>query len=453
MGRYSACIMAAGKGTRMKSDIPKVMHKVMFKNMIEHVLDEIGTIDFEKIYLLVGYKKDLVIESLREYDVEFVEQKEQLGTGHAIQSLWDATGGIDGSIVVFSGDMPLIDKNEVMKMIELHDKSGAAITLMTALAGWESDFGRIVREGDGKIIKIVEKKDATLHELSIKELNCGLYCFSCDFLRENLPKLQNKNIQGEFYLTDLIEIASKNGEHVETYITDKNEIAIGINNRIDLVRVSQIIKNRILEGHMLNGVTIIDPNTTFIAKGVQIEADTTIYPFTIIEDDVSIGSNCTVGPFVRISGSQIASGVKIENSIVRDSIVQELAQIGPFGHLRPGANIGAGAKIGNFCEVKKSIIGEKSKVNHLSYIGDTEMGANVNIGAGTITCNFDGRQKHRTIIEDNVNIGANTNLVAPIKVGRGSKTGAGTVAVRDIPENSLVVGVPGRAIKSPCGAE
>lgn len=441
-------ILAAGQGKRMKSDIPKVLHKVSGRRMLDYVLETAESLSPEAIFLIAGHKFHLVDELYKKRKCKLVYQKEQLGTGHAVEHVLPHLKSPETDVLILSGDMPLIAKDDILSLIQKHKKSQSAAAFLSVEADSKSDFGRVIRDSrNNKVKKIVESKDASKKELSVTEVNTGIYCFKANYLKEALPKLGFKNVQKEKYLPDVIDYLVKKNLKVEAVKSSNKFLTMGINTRIDLAKVSKIINQKKLEDLMLKGVTILDPDSVFIQNQVSVGKDTVIYPFTILEGDTKIGENCILGPFSRITNSNISNSVCIENSVVVDSTIGESSKIGPFAYLRPGSKIGKNVKIGDFVEIKKSDIKDFSKVSHLSYIGDAIIGKNVNIGAGVITCNFDGIKKNITVIGDESFIGANTNLIAPVKVGRGSKTGAGSVVNKDVPPQTLAVGIPARNIK------
>lgn len=439
-------ILAAGKSTRMKSDTIKVLHRTGGRYIIDYVLSAAGNAKVNDIYIVVGHQGNLLKE-LYGKKYNFVEQKKQLGTGHAVEvALKKIKNGVK-NIIVLNGDMPLIEENDIKKLLDCHVKSGTDATVLTVIAKEKTDFGRIVRSRFNKVERIIEVKDATSAQLGIREVNTGIYCFRPQALKAALSKVGFENKQKEKYLTDTISYLAGNGFNIDAYISDNANLAVGINTRCDLAKVGKIINDKKLENLMLNGVTIIDPANTYIHDKAEIRQDTVIYPFTIIEGQTVIGKKCEIGPNVRIADCKIENEVKIENAVLLESVICEKVTVGPFSYIRPGSYIDGNAKIGDFVEIKKSKIGKGSKVPHLSYIGDAVVGEKVNIGAGVITCNYDGTDKHKTIISDNCFIGANSNLVAPVKIGKGSKTGAGSVVTKDVPENTLAVGIPARGIK------
>ncbi len=438
MKNIVAIVLAAGEGTRMKSRLPKVLHQVCGKPMIEYVIDRLEELNIDKKMVIIGYKGSLVKEALGK-KVDYIWQKEQLGTGHALAQCRKALTKFKGDLLVLSGDTPLLTIQTLKGLIETHREKDALATILTTILKPPTGYGRIVRHGDGTIRKIVEEEDATVIDLANEEVNAGTYCFKKEAIFQALERIRPENVQKEYYLTDAIEGLTKKGHRAEVCTTDEADEIIGINSRKDLALATKIIRKRILDRLMLNGVTIIDPLTTTIDQEVEIGQDTIIYPFTIIEGKSRVGKDCIIGPAVQIRDSKIAGKVEIKNSSIQNSIIESEARIGPYAHLRPESRIGKRAKIGNFVEIKKSTIGTESKVSHMSYIGDATLGEDINIGAGTITCNYDGFKKYPTFIEDKVFVGSNTNFVAPVKIGKGAIIGAGSTITEDVPPYALAI--------------
>ncbi len=433
-----AIVLAGGEGTRMKSRLPKVLHQVCGKPMIEYVIERLEELNIDKKLVIIGYKGSLLKEALGKR-VDYIWQKEQLGTGHALAQTKEALTGFKGDLLVLSGDTPLLTTQTLKGLIETHRKRDALATILTAILKPPTGYGRVIRHGDGTIRKIVEEEDATIIELANEEVNAGTYCFKEEAIFSALEKIRPENVQEEYYLTDAIEVLTRKGHRVEAYTTDDSREIIGINNRKDLALANKIMREHILDRLMHNGVTIIDPLTTTIDQEVEIGQDTIIYPFTIIEGKTKIGRDCIIGPAVQIRDSRIANKVEIKNSSIQGSIIEEEARIGPYAHLRPESRIGRRAKIGNFVEIKKSTVGSQSRVAHMSYIGDATLGEDINIGAGTITCNYDGFRKYPTFIEDKAFVGSNTNFIAPVKIGRGAVIGAGSTITEDVPPYALAI--------------
>ncbi|MGC9771953.1 bifunctional UDP-N-acetylglucosamine diphosphorylase/glucosamine-1-phosphate N-acetyltransferase GlmU [Fervidobacterium islandicum] len=430
-------ILAAGLGKRMKSKYPKVVHKILGKPMINWVVD-LGK-KFGEVGVVVGHKAEIV-KSYLPQDVKTYLQEPQLGTGHAVMCAKQfITAGDD--ILILYGDVPLLKPETIEKLAQTHARAKADVTVLTFIADDPTGYGRIVRNGEK--IKIVEHKDANEEQLKIKEVNSGIYVFSGKFLLENLDKLSNNNAQGEYYLTDLVEMASK----VETVLLDDPVQVSGVNDRVQLAQLESVAKERILKELMLSGVTVVDPASTFVGPDVKIGIDTIIHPFTILEGNITIGEDCEIGPYTRIKDSTIGNNVKIMRSEVEGAIIENNVSVGPFARLREGTVLKEKVKIGNFVETKKSVIGKNSKAQHLTYLGDATIGEDVNIGAGTITCNYDGYKKYPTSIGDGAFIGSNSSLVAPVKIGKGAIVGAGSVITEDVPDDALALGRARQVIK------
>jgi len=449
-------IMAAGLGTRMKSRRAKVLHLLAGRPLISYVYRTAMALEPSSILIIVGHQAEEV-EAIVNRDLEiiaasgrsapsvkFILQAEQRGTGHAVMQAAPELRGKEGTLMVLSGDVPLVRVEDLLSLISFHKKNGFSATAMTTMLDDPRGYGRILRDSQGQFLRIVEQRDATEEQNRIKEINAGIYCFEIEHLLPALDKLTTANAQGEYYLTDVLEIMKKGGHSVGLLCHERAEEVLGINTRMELATAERLLRQRKLNELMLNGVTIIDPDSTYISPEVEIGADTVIYPQVIIEGRSQIGNDCTIHSWSRLTNVRLGNGVTVHNScVISDSILHQHSTVGPFAHLRMGAELCEGARVGNFVEVKKSRLGRDSKSMHLTYLGDATIGERVNIGAGTITCNYDGKQKHQTFIEDEVRIGSDTMLVAPVRVGRRSVTGAGTVVIKDVPDNSLVVGVPG----------
>ncbi|SOC26290.1 UDP-N-acetylglucosamine pyrophosphorylase /glucosamine-1-phosphate N-acetyltransferase [Ureibacillus xyleni] len=438
MTNIFAVILAAGQGTRMKSKLYKVLHPVCGKPMVEHVVDNIQTLDVNRIVTIVGHGAEKVKEQLGEKS-EYVLQAEQLGTAHAVKQAETILGELEGTTLVVCGDTPLIRTETFKALFEHHQTQNAKATILTAVADNPTGYGRIIRNDTGQVEQIVEQKDATTEQQLVTEINTGTYCFDNKALFDALKLVNNENAQGEYYLPDVIEILQKQGEIVSAYQCENFEETLGVNDRVALSQAEGIMRARINEMHMRNGVTIVNPLTTHISADTIIGSDTVIQPGTIIEGKSIIGEDCIIGPNSHIVNCQIGDRSTVQNSVATNSIVGEDTSVGPFAHLRPDAELGNYVKIGNFVEVKKSTLGDHSKVSHLSYIGDAEVGSNVNIGCGSITVNYDGKNKYKTVIEDNVFVGCNSNLVAPVKIGAGSFVAAGSTITKEVPEDSLAI--------------
>lgn len=438
MSNVFAVILAAGQGTRMKSKLYKVLHPVCGKPMVQHVVDHIQTLDVKRIVTVVGHGAEKVQQQLGDKS-EYVLQAEQLGTAHAVQQAEAILGNEEGTTLVVCGDTPLIRPETMQALFEHHQTKNAKATILTAIAENPTGYGRILRGNNGQVEQIVEQKDASAEQQLVKEINTGTYCFDNKLLFETLKLVKNDNAQGEYYLPDVIEILQKQGDIVEAYVTDDFEETLGVNDRVALSQAETFMRTRINEKHMRNGVTIIHPETTHISADAVIGRDTVIQPGSMIEGATVIGEDCIIGPNTQIIDSRVGDRTTIHSSVVRESAIAGDTAIGPFAHIRPLSDIGSHVKIGNFVEVKKSKLDNETKVSHLSYIGDAEIGSNVNIGCGSITVNYDGKNKFKTIIEDDVFVGCNTNLVAPVKVGKGSFIAAGSTITKEVPEDALAI--------------
>lgn len=432
-------LLAAGQGTRMKSDQPKVLHRLCGKPMVGYIADAASEIKPKKFIAVVSPASVEAVAAELPKGVETVVQAEALGTGDAVRTAAKALAGFKGTTVILCGDTPLVKGHTLREMIRLHEERKAAATVLTAKVDNPKGYGRIIR-GNGGVKKIVEDRDATVTELCIREVNTGTYCFDSERLFEALEQISPENSQKEYYLTDVIGIFfDRNEKVIPLQVEDETE-TMGINSRVQLADAEMIMQARINREHMVNGVTIIHPMLAYIDAGVKIGKDTIVHPNTFVNGRTVIGEGCLLGPSSRIVESEVGDCTEITFSVVRKSKLGNGVKVGPFANVRPGCKIGNGGKVGSFVEVKKSSLGEGSKVPHLSYIGDAVIGKDVNVGAGTITCNFDGVEKYKTVIEDNAFIGSDTMLVAPVKVGKHSYTGAGSVITKDIPDDSLAVG-------------
>ena len=431
-------VLAAGQGTRMKSSLPKVLHSIAGRPMIERVLEAANSLSPSTITLIVGHRSDVVREKLgKNQNIAFVLQEPQLGTAHALQQAEPVLAGRAGSVILLSGDVPLLSPNTLKRLLEMHRGSGAAATVVTATVDRPYGYGRIVRSR-GRITRIVEERDASPTQRQIKEINSGIYAFDLPPLFDALRGIASQNAQGEFYLTDLIAIYRRRKLPVETLLIENAQEIRGINSRSELAEVSRLVRQKKNEELMAAGVTFIDPATTYVDPEAEIAADTVLHPGVVIEGRTRIGAACEIQAYVRISDSEIGDRVTINSfCLISGAQVANGAALGPFAHLRPGTVVGEKAKIGNFVELKNTNLGPRSKANHLSYLGDATVGADVNVGAGTITCNYDGVHKHRTVIEDGAFIGSDSQLVAPVTVGKGAYVGAGSSIVEDVPAGAL----------------
>jgi bifunctional UDP-N-acetylglucosamine pyrophosphorylase/glucosamine-1-phosphate N-acetyltransferase len=448
-------ILAAGLGTRMKSKRAKVLHELAGRPLISHVTRAALGLDPRQLIVIVGHGADEVERTVRDEvslwaekggaypELHFALQKEQKGTGHAVLAARELLSRDEGELLVMAGDGPMIKTQTLWDLALTHRSDANESTVLTVHLDDPTGYGRIIRDSEGRYVRSVEQKDASPSELAIPEVGVSIYCFQKASLLEALGQLRTDNAQGEYYLTDVPYVMARGKKRVGiTLHTDAEEV-MGVNTRIDLAELELKLRARKIRELMLGGVTIIDPATTYVHSEVQIGQDTIIHPQVVIEGRSQIGSDCVIRSWTRLKNVTAGDGVTIGNScVIEDSQIQTGASVGPFARLRMGANIGEESVIGNFVEVKKSDIGRKTKAQHLSYLGDATIGNGVNIGAGTITCNYDGQRKHQTTIEDGVKIGSNTMLVAPVTVGRGSVTGAGAVVTKDLPPDSLAFGVP-----------
>ena len=433
-------VLAAGQGTRMKSQLPKVLHPVAGRPMIEHVLQAAQTVTPATVTVIVGHRADLLRERLSSVAagaLQFALQEPQRGTAHALQQAEPALAGHSGTVILLSGDVPLLKATTLQRLLDRHRGANAAATVVTATVDRPYGYGRIVRT-KGRIARIVEERDASPAERQIKEINGGIYAFDLAPLFDSLRGIAAQNAQGEFYLTDLIAIYRRRKLVVETLSVDNPEEIRGINSRTELADVSRLVRQTKNEELMAAGVTLIDPATTYIDPDVEVGPDTVIHPGVALEGHTRVGAACEIQAHVRIADSQIGDRVTINNfCLILGARVADGATVGPFAHLRPETVVHERAKVGNFVELKKTSLGAGSKVNHLSYLGDATVGADVNVGAGTITCNYDGEKKHETVIEDGAFIGSDTQLIAPVRVGKGAYVGAGSSITEDVPAGAL----------------
>ena len=432
-----ALILAAGQGKRIKSDLPKVLHKVCGKEMVNHVIDTLRKGNVEDINVIVGKGAELVKENTKSRDVSYSLQEEQLGTGHAVKCAIDFLKDKKGTVAVFNGDAPLIEEGTIEELFKIHKESGNSATILTSILDDASGYGRIIRDGN-EVLKIVEHKDCNEEELKVKEINSGMYCFEIESLVECLGKLSNNNSQGEYYLTDVIGMLKEKDEKVGALVINHEE-TLGVNSRVQLAEVEAILRKRINNKHLENGVTIIDPNSTYIGIDVEIGQDTIIYPGNVLEGNTVIGKGCILYPNSRINNSIIGEGVDIQSSVILESEIGNNTTVGPFAYIRPESIIGNNVRIGDFVEIKKSTIGNNTKVSHLTYVGDAEVGEGCNFGCGTVTVNYDGKNKNKTIIGNNSFIGCNTNLISPITVEDNTYIAAGSTITNNVKSGELAV--------------
>lgn len=444
--KITAVLLAAGHGTRMKSSLPKVLHPVAGKPMIWYALRAVQQATTEQAVVVVGHGADEVTAWVGE-SARTVVQEPQLGTGHAVMQAESLLKGKTDLVVVCYADMPLLRGETLLQLVERQKTNSGPISMLTVLAQDPRGFGRVIRKADGSVEAIVEEYVASPEQLRIKELNVGAYCFDANWLWDALHRIPKNPKKGEYYLTDAVELASKDGLPVQAMLMDDLEETIGVNTRIHLAEVEAAMRRRINAAHMLNGVTMVDPASTYIEADVTIGKDTTLMPNTYLLGKTEIGEGNVIGPNTIIRDSKIGNRCKILASVVESAMLEDDVDMGPFARLRKGAHLANRVHMGNFGEVKDSYLAEGVKMGHFSYIGNAQIGANTNIGAGTITCNYDGEKKHHTEIGEDVFIGSDTMLVAPLKIGAGARTGAGAVVTKNVPEDTLVVGMPARAIK------
>ncbi len=442
---FNTIILAAGESKRMKSAKSKVLHDILFQPLIKWVID--AAKDADKHIVVIGHCADQVRDALGD-SVEYVEQKERLGTGHAVMQAKTYLENYDGDILIMTGDSPLITRETVNAAYDFHKNSGNTVTVLTADVDNPYGYGRIIRDSNNNVKKIVEQKDVTEEENLVSEINSGMYFFDAKELLGALRMLTNNNAQGEYYLTDTLEIILIKGLKVGAYIVEDNNEILGINDRIQLAEAQAIMQDRIVCKHLVNGVTFLAPETAYIGKDVKIGNDTIIMPNTIIKGKTEIGSGCVIGPNTQITDSKIADSVEINSSVILESFIDENTVVGPFAYIRPHSKIGKNIKIGDFVEIKNSTIDDNTKVSHLTYIGDADVGKNVNFGCGTVLVNYDGTKKYRSTIEDNAFIGCNTNLVSPVNVKENAFIAAGSTITDDVPENSLAIARARQVIKT-----
>lgn len=438
MSDLVAVILAAGKGTRMKSSLPKVLHKAAGKPMLGHVLEAAGEAGAKRSIVVVGFGGEAV-EAAIGTAAEFVVQERQLGTGHAVLQTADLLQAEKGTVLVLCGDTPLLTGKLLKKLVDEHRKAAAKATVLTAVMPDATGYGRVIRTPEGAVAKIVEHKDATEEERGVREVNSGIYCFEAPELFAALKDVGNDNAQGEYYLPDVLEILRNKGEKVWAVAADDYEETLGVNSRAQLAKAEKILRRRKNEALMEAGVTLMDPDSTFVDADVVVGRDTVLYPFTWLEGKTNIGEGCEIGPSVRLQDAQIGAGVTAHFCYAHECEIEDGATLGPYVHIRPDTKLSRDVKVGNFVEVKNSNIGEGTKLPHLSYIGDADIGAHVNMGCGTITVNYDGKKKFRTKVGDDAFVGCNSNLVAPVAVGDGAYVGAGSTITKDIPQGDLAI--------------
>ena len=434
-----AIILAAGKGTRMKSDLPKVLHKVAGISMLEHVFRSVSAIEPEKTVTVVGHKAELV-EQVLVGQTDFVRQTEQLGTGHAVMMAEPVLENLTGQTLVIAGDTPLITGESLKNLIDFHINHKNVATILTAEADNPFGYGRIVRNQHDEVLKIVEQKDASDFEQQIKEINTGTYVFDNARLFEALKNINTNNAQGEYYITDVIGIFRENGEKVGAYTLKDFDESLGVNDRVALATAESVMRRRINQQHMVNGVSFVNPHATYIDVDVEIAPEVQVEANVTLKGQTKIGAETILTNGTYIVDSVIGERAVITNSMIEESSVEDGVTVGPYAHIRPGSSLAKDVHVGNFVEVKGSSIGENTKAGHLTYIGNSEVGANVNFGAGTITVNYDGQKKYKTIIGDNVFVGSNSTIIAPVELGNNSLVGAGSTITKDVPADAIALG-------------
>ena len=438
MADLTTVILAAGKGTRMKSSLPKVLHKAGGKAMLAHVLTAAKEAGARRNIVVVGFGGEAVEAALKG-EAEFVTQAEQLGTGHAVLQAEPLLDGTQGTVLVLCGDTPLLTGKLLEKLVREHAAAGAKATVLTAVMPDATGYGRVLRSADGMVERIVEHKDATAEERAVREVNSGIYCFEAPDLFAALHEVGNDNAQGEYYLPDVLEILKKKGEKIFAVAADDYEETLGVNSRAQLAASEKILRRRKNEALMADGVTLMDPDATYVDADVRVGRDTVLYPGTWLEGATVIGEGCEIGPSARFQDVKVGAHVTAHFCYAHECEIADGVTLGPYVHIRPATKLAAHVKIGNFVEVKNSVVGEGTKLPHLSYIGDADIGAGVNMGCGTITVNYDGKKKFRTEVGDNAFVGCNSNLVAPVRVGAGAYIGAGSTITKEVPEGDLAI--------------
>jgi bifunctional UDP-N-acetylglucosamine pyrophosphorylase/glucosamine-1-phosphate N-acetyltransferase len=446
MGPVVGVVLAAGKGTRMKSRLPKVAHALCGKPLARFAVDLCRETGCEHVIAVVGYGADAVINAVGE-DVDYVVQEPQLGTGHAVQQAAPLLDGFTGTVLIINGDVPLMTAETLSGLLARHHESGAAATLLTAVLDDPASYGRIVRGNDGGVRKIVERKDAAAEILGIREVNAGVYCFAAPLLLRAVFELDRNNEQGEYYLTDVIGRLAAEGRRVEACVTDDPHVMQGVNDRAELAQAAAVLRERINRRWMLAGVTLIDPVTTYIDAAVEIGPDTILHPNTYLLGKTRLGEGCEIGTGTVLRDCTLGDGVTVLHSTVAEAVIGDGSRIGPYAHMRPGCRLGRGVKVGDFVELKNVEAGDHASMAHLAYVGDAEVGERANIGAGAITCNYDGRRKSRTRIGAGAFVGSNTTLIAPVEVGDGAYIAAGSVINENVPPDALAVARSRQSIK------
>lgn len=444
--KLKTLILAAGKGTRMKSDMPKVIHKVNGVPMITKIIDTLSGLNPEENILILGHKKEEVLKVVGE-NCDYVLQTEQLGTGHAVIQAKEKLEDYDGDVMILCGDTPLLRESTLKSLYEYHKESGAVTTILTSIYENPFGYGRIVKE-DGLVKAIVEEKEASEEIKKIKEVNAGVYCFNSKELFKALDKIDNNNEKGEYYLTDVIGIQVSENKKVQSFILEDKMEILGVNSKVELAQAGKVLRDRKNRELMEEGVILIDPETTYVEESVKVGRDTVLYPGVVLQGKTVIGENCEIIGNSRIIDSVLGNNIRVESSVIEESILEDGVTMGPFAHIRPKSLLKEKVHIGNFVEVKKSTLEKGVKAGHLTYLGDAQVGENTNIGAGTITCNYDGVNKFKTVIGKDAFIGSDSMLVAPVNIGEKALIGAGSVITKDVPSNSLAVSRSKQIIKT-----
>ena len=444
--KLKTLILAAGKGTRMKSEMPKVVHKVNGVPMITKIIDTLSGLNPEENILILGHKKEEVLKVVGE-NCDYVLQTEQLGTGHAVIQAKEKLEGYDGDVMILCGDTPLLRESTLKSLYDYHKESGAVTTILTSIYENPFGYGRIVKE-DGLVKAIVEEKEASEEIKKIKEVNAGVYCFNSKELFKALDKIDNNNEKGEYYLTDVIGIQVSENKKVQSFILEDKMEILGVNSKVELTQAGKVLRDRKNRELMEEGVILIDPETTYVEESVKVGRDTVLYPGVVLQGKTVIGENCEIIGNSRIIDSVLGNNIRVESSVIEESILEDGVTMGPFAHIRPKSLLKEKVHIGNFVEVKKSTLEKGVKAGHLTYLGDAQVGENTNIGAGTITCNYDGVNKFKTVIGKDAFIGSDSMLVAPVNIGEKALIGAGSVITKDVPSNSLAVSRSKQIIKT-----
>jgi len=446
MSGLTVVILAAGEGKRMRSRRPKLLHPLGGRALISYPVRSARALGGQ-ILVVVGRETEEWRVAVGENEIRFVEQKEPRGTGDALLQCRGAVPETTGTVLVLPGDTPLLSAETLRRLLARHAETGAAVTLLTAELAEPAGYGRVLRDR-GRVVAIVEDRDAFPEQRKIREIGTSVYCFHPRWLWPALEQVKSDNDQGEYYLTDVIGILAREGQRVEAVSVEDPTECLGINDRTQLAQLSRLLRRRVLERLMAGGVTVLDPETTYVDDTVSVGADSVIYPGVVLEGGTTIGEECVIGLGSYLTGSRVGNRVTLRAyCILADSVVEDAAALGPFCHLRPLSHVGAGARVGNFVELKKSRIGRRAKVPHLSYVGDATVGEDANIGAGTITCNYDGEAKHETRIGDRAFVGTNSSLVAPLTIGEGAYIGAGSTVTKDVPAGALAVGRAKQVVK------